>query len=96
MSANKFISFKDNTSTVSSSTFIINAEAKTRILSVETGDVSIIDLPSPDDYDLLHYRKTAITQQDISFRYKGVELIKAYKQHRQNLQFYHVNGTWIL
>jgi hypothetical protein len=95
MSHNRFLSFQnDSTTTNSSSTFIING--KTRILEAETGDVSIIDLPSPDDYDLLHYYKTTITNQDISFRYKGVELIKAYKQHKQNLQFYHVNGSWVL
>jgi hypothetical protein len=95
MPQNKFLSFASGTTTTSSSSTFIT-EAKTRILEVETGDVSIIDLPSTDDYDLLHYHKTDVTHQDISFRYKGVELIKAYKQHKQNLQFYHVKGTWIL
>jgi hypothetical protein len=94
MSHNKFLSFLNGGSTeTSSNTFIV---ANNRILEQETGDVAIIDLPSTDDYDLLHYYKTTTTSQDISFRYQGKELIKAYKQHKQNVQFYHVNGEWIL
>lgn len=92
---NKFLSFLSNSSTEinTSSTFIV---PNNRILEQEVGDVSIIDLPHTDDYDFLHYYKTSITSQNISFRYKGQELIKAYKQHKQNLQFYKINETWVL
>jgi hypothetical protein len=96
MSHNKFLSFlNNNTSTEnnSSSTFIV---ANHRIYEEEVGDTAIVDLQSTDDYDLLHYRKTIITSQDISFRFKGVELVKAYKQHKQNVQFYKINNTWFL
>ena len=95
MSHNKSLSFLNGGSTEnnSSSTFIVS---NNRILEQETGNVSIIDLPSTEDYDLLHYYKTTVTDQDISFRYQGKEIIKAYKQHKQNVQFYHVNGQWIL
>jgi hypothetical protein len=94
-SHNKFLSFaRNNTVTESSSsTFIV---ANNRIYEQEVGDVAIIDLPSTDTYDLLHYRKTSITSQNVSFRYKGQELIKAYKQHKQNVQFYKINNTWFL
>ena len=95
MSHNKFLSFLHNTSTESnsSSTFVV---PNNRILETEVGDVSIVDLPHTDDYDFLHYYKTSITSQDVSFRYKGLELIKAYKQHKQNVQFYKINETWVL
>jgi len=93
-SHNKFLSFLNNQTVVSntSSTFVQSS----RILESETGDVSIIDLPSTDDYDLLHYFKSTVTTQDISFRYQGKVLVKAYKQHKQNVQFYQINGQWVL
>lgn len=94
-SHNKFLSFLKNTSPGGSSvsTFIVG---NNRIFEEEVGDVSIIDLPSTDKYDFLHYYKTSITSQDISFRYNGTELIKAYKQHKQNIQFYKINEMWVL
>lgn len=92
---NKFLSFLNNNSTEinTSSTFIVPS---TRILEIEVGDTAIIDLPDTDNYDFLHYYKTSVTSQNVSFRYKGKELIKAYAQHKQNLQFYKINETWVL
>jgi hypothetical protein len=94
MSHNKFLSYSGDTHTESKSS--IFQISNNRILQQETGDVSIIDLPSTDKYDLLHYYKNIITTQNISFRYEGVELIKAYAQHLQNIQFYQVAGKWKL
>jgi hypothetical protein len=92
---NKFLSSftKDAVEKKNSSTIVVQGS---RILEQETGDVSVIDLPSPDEYDLLHYFKSTVTDQDVSFRYQGKELVKAYKQHKQNVQFYQINGTWVL
>ena len=92
--SSKFLSYgQENTTESRSSIFQIS---NSRILEQETGDVAIIDLPSTDSFDLLHYFKNVITSQDISFRYKGVEIIKAYAQHLQNIQFYRIGEKWVL
>lgn len=91
--SNKFLSFSNVSESVSSS--VINIESN-KFYEEIVGDVSIVDLPSTTEYDLLHYYKNAVTESDISFRYKGIEIIKAYKHLIQNLQFYHINGTWVL
>ncbi len=94
--SNKFLSFNEiKVENNNSSGSVINVESN-KIYKETVGDVSIIDLPSADDYDLLHYYKDIVTETDISFRYKGVEIVKAFKQHIQNLQLYNINSTWIL
>ena len=93
--SNKFLSFRRTkvVSETSGSAMIVESN---KIYEQIVGDVSIIDLPNTNDYDLLHYYKNIETSSDISFRYKGVEIVKAYKQHLQNLQFYQINSTWAI
>jgi hypothetical protein len=92
--SSKFLSNTKKGQVSTNSTTLISNE--NRILEEHVGDVSIVDLPNVDDYDLLHYHKHSVTESDISFRHNGVELVKAYKHLKQNLQFYQIKGTWVL
>ena len=93
--SSKFLStLKKGQESTSVSTTLISNESK--ILEHKVGDVSIVDLPPVSNYDFLHYHKDEVTTSDVSFRHNGVELVKAYKQHKQNLQFYKTNGQWVI
>jgi hypothetical protein len=100
MSNNKFLSFgRNGINSNSSSTFIIGATSKIQSIEIKANDENII-LPDPNavDYDVIQYRKTITTAQDVVFTYKNRQIGVLYSHRNQSIKFHKFNSAnpgWI-
>jgi hypothetical protein len=89
MSHNRFLSFANDTSTTSNSSFIISAASNIQSIDINTTD-EFIELPNPDvvKWDVIQYRKLISTNRDIIFTYAGLQIGKLHFHRKQTIVFH--------